>query len=351
MLGGVPMPKVKYKYKWVILGMAVVNLLVVLGVLVFRLPSYVPIHLDNTLTVDAMGSSWAVLLPFAIVPIIFCLVSILSKDNSRDPKVQASYRTRDVVLAVFDVIFIYFGWLMIIVADTGGQLEQTVNLSPMLLIMLPIGLLVYIIAGYLPTLDVEKSRGIRFSWTDGNPKVWQRTQWVATISGIVAGGLIYFLSIIGNFIGVELLGYVGAIVSIIVLCLVVVLYSYLYYQKTVVSRESISHVNRRLEIAQTKLDNLDAVIDTQETLAQDADDASTIANTSTQSVNTLPTEQVIDSNGIANVRDTADVVKEQKKLAKKSNTAKKISTPQKVTSKTSVKTITKTGTMVKKDKE
>ncbi len=180
------------KNKICIIGIAigVVNFIASL-LYIPTLPDTVPTHFDASFRVDAVGSSKTAYLMAALplaVALGILLELLLRKKDYENRKVL------QVTLVILTLFFTAMNWMTLLMMGSGAQMgeipEITGSLPHMLLILM--GLVFVLMGNYLPTVQQNRTLGIKISWTLNNVQCWKLTH---RFGGkvFVAGGLLLIL--------------------------------------------------------------------------------------------------------------------------------------------------------------
>jgi len=304
-----------YKFKWAIFGVAITNLLAVLLVIIFALPIIAPNHINNMI-VDSVGSPWLSILPFSLVTIFFCLFSVLSKDEKKDEKSLSNYKNRDKTIAIINIIFISCCWLMIDVANSGTNIGESASISIMLLITIPVSLIVATISAYLPFMN-QKKNIVCFPWVQKYNQIYEKTTTISVFVGLTCGLLIMIGSIVSLFTNIEWLGYVIMGAVIVLGYLIITTISYVTYLKVIPHEErkiTPLNVQTKLDVANQKLETIDAIIDTHQDLQQEVSEkiANSVTKAENTTINNIVTDNIIQQTNLENVQDTTDYIIEKK---------------------------------------
>jgi len=216
-------------YKWCTYFMSIANLVITLALVFLVLPASVPIHVNTNLIIDAMGSPFFSILPFALLPVIINSLTVLMRDNSTDTTRVSTYRVRDIFVAIYDVISISIGWLMFTLAHSGGYIGSLLDASPMLVIsMIPAGIL-FIVSTYLPILNA-RGKGINFTWLADNAYAWRNTQQLACNMGIILSIAIYCSAIVCHLLQLYKVGFLICGVILLMYVILLIAWSIIYNQ-------------------------------------------------------------------------------------------------------------------------
>ena len=302
-----------FKFKWAIFGVAIANLLAVMLVVIFALPSIAPNHIDYNMLVDSVGSPWLSVLPFCLVTIFFCMFSLFSKDEKKDEKSLSNYNIKDKTIAVINILFMFCSWLMIDVANSGTIIGEHANFSIMLLITMLISLIVASFSAYLPFINQKRC----FPWVQKYNQIYKKTMEFSVLVGFICGLLIMLGGIISLFVNIEWLGYVIMGAVILLGYITIITTSYVIYLKDVPHDErniTPQNVQTKLDEANQKLETIDAIIDTHQDLQQEVSEkiANSVAKTEDTTVNNIVTDNILEQTTLENVQDTSDYIVEKK---------------------------------------
>ncbi len=155
------------------------------------LPDTVPTHFDASFRVDAVGSSKTAYL-MAALPLAVALGILLELLLRK--KDYENRRVLQITLVTLTLFFTAMNWLTLLMMGSGAQMgeipEITGSLPYMLLILM--GLVFVLMGNYLPTVQQNRTLGIKISWTLNNVQCWKLTH---RFGGkvFVAGGLLLIL--------------------------------------------------------------------------------------------------------------------------------------------------------------
>ena len=180
-----------------------------------QLPDVIPTHFGMDGTPNGWSSKTFTVFGLPLLMLFFHLLSI--GITTQDPKYDnMSEKVFGIVVWLIPVIS-----LIVVVASYGGALGWNVNMSKYA--VAGTGILFVIIGNYLPKCKQNYTIGIKIPWTLDNEENWNKTHRMAGFIWVVGGILITLNAFVGNewvFIAITL-----------VMTLVPVAYSYLYFKK------------------------------------------------------------------------------------------------------------------------
>jgi len=207
-----------------ILPLAILNLIaIVLATL--GLPDIVPLHINFTGSVNLFGPKWVI--PFiGLIPILLVIAY-----NFYDNHYDESLKNKDIKNKLIPIIALFMmipSWFLVIMA-----LADSISLNRLVTIFISVllGFVFIMIAYFIPSLEPNRTIGIRTPWTLKNEVVWRKTNKLASYLFLI-GGLFVMLSSIATFISNN--NYyvlISWIITIPLIAIVPAFYSYYKYNK------------------------------------------------------------------------------------------------------------------------
>ena len=179
-----------------------------------QLPDVIPTHFGMDGTPNGWSSKTFTVFGLPLLMLFFHLLSI--GITTQDPKYDnMSEKVFGIIVWLIPVIS-----LIVVIASYGGALGWNVNMSKY--VVAGTGILFVIIGNYLPKCKQNYTIGIKIPGTLDNEENWNKTHRMAGFIWVVGGILITLNAFVGKewvFIAITL-----------VMTLVPVAYSYLYYK-------------------------------------------------------------------------------------------------------------------------
>ena len=204
---------------YALIAAAAVNLIVMLS-LIPGLPEKVPCHFNYEFIVDGMGSRWFMALCPAITLAFAVSIAVELKIRGYS---YANTKPLTIFAVVFEAFFIALGWMLFAMCGTGAQLGDRVKMPLDLLMNLGMSILFIVLGNYLPTVQPNRTFGIKMKKTLNNEEIWRRTHRFggpvfvcAGIFSAVCGLIGYF----GNIAWLSFAGLVGGIFGAIVIIMI-----------------------------------------------------------------------------------------------------------------------------------
>lgn len=205
--------------KWIPVTLIVVS--VIISIVSYPyLPEQVPIHWNMQGEVDNYSSKLfnAILLPGMII-FLYSLLSVLPKIDPKKENVKKFGSSYYIIMLATMLLFIVIQIITILVA-LGYDIDMPVIISIL------VGILLVITGNYLQRARQNFFMGVRTPWTLSNEKVWDRTHRLSSKVFVLAG-IIMIVSVLLPTT-VQFYFVIGAI---IVLAIVPILASYIFYQQ------------------------------------------------------------------------------------------------------------------------
>ncbi|MBR5596421.1 MAG: SdpI family protein [Lachnospiraceae bacterium] len=205
----------KIDKKTLILSSIVTLIPLVIGCILWeQLPDVIPTHFGMDGTPNGWSSKAFTVFGIPVLMTFFHLLCV--GITSQDPKYyNMSDKLFGLIVWLIPVIS-----LLVVVSCYGGALGWNINISKYA--VAGSGILFVIIGNYLPKCKQNYTMGIKLPWTLDNEENWNKTHRLAGFIWVV-GGLLITLN---AFIGYEWL----FIVIILIMTMVPVVYSYLYFK-------------------------------------------------------------------------------------------------------------------------
>lgn len=205
------------KNKWTILITSLLILLPIAAGLILwdQIPESVPVHWDFQGNADGYASRPVAVFGMPLLILAIHWLSLLT--TALDPKHKnIEGKPLKLVLMICPVVsMLVAGVIYAHAMGLGLQIEMIV---PFVL-----GILFLIIGNYLPKCRQNYSIGIKVSWTLNDEENWNHTHRFAGKITTVGSFIVMFSGLLGNLF--LMLG------AVIVMALLPILYSYLYYRK------------------------------------------------------------------------------------------------------------------------
>ncbi|WP_312640471.1 SdpI family protein [Hydrogenoanaerobacterium sp.] len=215
------------KYQKITVPIAIVNLIALVTVTT-GLPEQVPVHINIHNIVDGYGPRWVVPL-FGLIPLLMLGgMFFYHRYTENNSKVQKNKKTEEIVFTTLALFFTVFSWFPVLVAS---QTVQQVQLPMELIVGLPLGALMIVLGNYMGVIKQNRFFGIRTKWTLGNEEVWRKTHRKAAYWSVAAGLIIIASSLLAYAVHDTMFAVVGLILSIVLLAVVPIVYSYIVYKK------------------------------------------------------------------------------------------------------------------------
>lgn len=210
-------------YSKVVLGLivvAVVNLIVMLAMYP-GLPDQVPVHFNYRFEVDAMGSPLMLLVVPAIV--VAFSVSILIEQRIRG-KDYANNKPLTIFAVIFVALFIVLGWLLYAMMGSGAQMGEVAKAPIDLVLGLGMSVLFIVLGNYLPTIQPNRTFGIRMPSTLNNEECWRKVHRFGGPAFVIGGLFSAVFVLVGHFNGLMWMAFVGLMLGIFIPMLAILVY-------------------------------------------------------------------------------------------------------------------------------
>ena len=195
----------------VLIAVAAVNLIITLC-MIPGLPELVPVHFNHKMEVDQMGSPWILAL-FPAIPLVFSIA--MATEQRFRGKEYANNKVLSFFAVGFVVFFIALGWVFYAVGSSAKQMGEGTDVPLMLILGLGLSALFILIGNYTPTLQPNRTIGIRMRATLSDPEVWRRAHRFAGKYFVFGGMFSAAMTLIGYFTGLEWLAAVGLLCAVI----------------------------------------------------------------------------------------------------------------------------------------
>ena len=206
----------KIEKKTLILTSLVTLIPIIVGLLLWnQLPDVIPTHFGMDGTPNGWSSKKFTVFGLPVLMLFFHLlcVGITSQDPKFDNMSEKLYALELWICPVVS--------LLVVVTCYGGALGWGVNISKYAIA--GTGIVLVIIGNYLPKCKQNYTMGIKLPWTLDDEENWNKTHRLAGFLWVVGGLLITLNAFVGNQWVFVLL--------IIVMTIVPMVYSYLYFKK------------------------------------------------------------------------------------------------------------------------
>jgi uncharacterized membrane protein len=201
--------------------------LIALILVTFSLPDRLMIYLNVLPIFNFMAPKWAVpvvgLLPFLLV------ISMVKyqKQMKNDEKVQKNQKVENIILPAIALLIIALPWVSVLMANqkTDGTRMWVVALAGIAL-----GILMIVLGNYMGIIKQNKYLGMKTRWTMKSEEVWKKTHRVTAYLTVIGGAVQIVFSLVSYFLNAIWVFYAGSLLSLIFICLIPYVYSYLLYR-------------------------------------------------------------------------------------------------------------------------
>lgn len=185
----------------------------------------VPTHWNFKGEIDGWSGKWTAILLFPSINMLFILLAVFfpnlsprfQNDPERFKKILPSFI--NILVFFFSVIHIY----SLLLAE--GSLSMKGNFA-----VITIGLMFAFLGNLLPKMPSNFYFGVRLPWTLSSEEIWRKTHRMASLSFIIGGAILIIIGLLNqNTIITKLL----LAISIFLLILAPIIYSFLIYKKSV----------------------------------------------------------------------------------------------------------------------
>lgn len=179
------------------------------------MPETIPVHWNAVGEIDGWGSKSMVVfgLPLFILAVHWvCVIA-----TSLDPK------SADIHGKVLHLVLWVCPFVSLLVSTFVYSSALGYDLSIQIIMPLVFGILFLIIGNFMPKCRQNYTVGIKLPWTLDDPENWNRTHRFAGRLWVIGGALIMATAVLGSVI--------LFMVIVVVMALVPVVYSYLFYRK------------------------------------------------------------------------------------------------------------------------
>lgn len=210
------------KFVFVLIAVAAVNLIVTLC-LMPGLPAEVPSHFNINFEVDAMGPPWMIVLLPSVTLLFTISIAIEQKLRGKD---YANNKPLTLFAIIFVGFFITLGWSLYAMTASGAQLGDVVEFPLPLVMGLGFSMLFVVMGNYLPTVQPNRTFGIRLPVTFASEDVWRKTHRfggkVFVAQGLFAG----VMSLVSYFTGLDWLLFAALVGGLIPSIVIVWVYAH-----------------------------------------------------------------------------------------------------------------------------
>ena len=203
---------------------------VALFIVLLPLPGVVPTHTNAANVVDGMSSKWMVLLMGVIalfIPLVKVFYAKALKQKEGEGKNE---RVGQIVYTVIFTFLIIASWMAYVMAASGAQMGDTLELPFDLIIGLPAAAMLIIMGNYMSIVKQNYFLGIRTPWTLMDETVWHKTHRLGAYMMIISGTVMAVFILVGNRFG-NGLGMWGVVLTVVLMVVVPAAYSFLLYRK------------------------------------------------------------------------------------------------------------------------
>lgn len=215
------MKKDYLKIIYVLIAAAAVNLIAMLC-LIPGLPETVPVHFNYRFEVDRMGTRWFLAVIPAITLVFSIAMMIEQKVRGRE---YANNKPLTVFAVAFVALFVALGWVLCAMSGTGAQLGDRTSVPLDLIMGLGMSVLFIVMGNYLPTVKPNRTFGIRMRATFDSEEIWKRTHRFAGRAYVLGGFFSAVCALIGHFVGMSWLIFVGLMLGVFGSSIVILIYA------------------------------------------------------------------------------------------------------------------------------
>lgn len=219
-----------------LIGVMVINL-IVMTVLFLRLPDTVPTNMGFDNTVQAMGSKYT----FLMLPVIALAVPLFILGYRRISKTGATTANPKydaVILYATSALLIIMCWFTYLIASSGAQLGDKINISVDLIFGVPFGIFCMIFGNFSARIKHNFYLGIRTPWTLMDPVIWSKTHRLGGYLAFAGGAVMVIFSIVGYLTSNSVYTFGGLMACVLLMALVPSIYSFILYIKMQRSKNS-----------------------------------------------------------------------------------------------------------------
>lgn len=182
----------KHGRKWILC--LIVLSVIITAVLMLFMPDQIPAHYNSAGVVDRMGSKfesliWPVLTAF--MGVFFLLMQKIGKTPSEK---KIFYIVGVVMELFFIVLGVYF--MAKSIAYDPSAAAADINADVTRIAAVAIGIVLIVLGNFMPKISRNKLFGLRTTWTLSSDIVWQKSNRLCGICGVVCGLLIVLAAVV-----------------------------------------------------------------------------------------------------------------------------------------------------------
>ncbi|WP_058486778.1 SdpI family protein [Defluviitalea phaphyphila] len=188
------------------------------------LPKQIPTHWGINGEIDDYSSKYIAFFLGSLPALSYLLMYFIPKLDPKKENYKKHEKAYSIIAISFSIALIFIHWIILL-----ASINIITNVG--FFVKLIIGLLFIIMGNYMTQLRFNFFVGIRLPWTLSNENVWKKTHRIAGIGYTLIGILLIITSFIKSSIS-----FMSFFVSLILLAIVTMIYSYIQYQKEIKSK-------------------------------------------------------------------------------------------------------------------